>query len=228
MATTWRTVALLTCLLVASPAAWATTLTFTNSSPITLPSTSGGAATATAYPSEITVSGVPDTLQTVSVDINGWTDSSPGDIHFELVGPTGIGFEFLGGVGSSANAVNIELSDGGSLVGSSGPLVSGVFQPTVYSCITLPSLASPSCAATVGFATFENKFAGSNPNGTWGLYIYDPDTGDSAGTISDGWSLDLETSATPVPVPVPAPALLLFVGLSTLAGLQRKISRPVT
>jgi PEP-CTERM motif len=226
MAAKLRTVLFVTCLLVAPAAARATTTTFTNSNPIILPSTSGGAATATTYPSDITVSGL-GTVQGVTVTLRNWTDSSPEDIYFELVGPSGADFEFLGGVGTTATGVSLQLEDEGpTLVDSSGNLISGSYLPTVYgSCVTLPSLPKPSCAAVIGASTFFTQFAGSDPNGTWSLYIYDPDTGDSAGSISNGWSLTLDTNGTTTggggtTAPEPASILLVGLGLVALAGLQ--------
>ena len=38
-------------------------------------------------------------------------------------------------------------------------------------------------------------FYGSNPNGTWSLFVVD-DNGNNAGTISGGWNLSIKTSTT--------------------------------
>jgi len=245
MAHASRAFLVLTCLLIASLAGWTTT--FADSNPIIIPSTSGGAATATTYPSNVVVSGLSGSVQTVTVELIGWTEPAPEDIYFELVAPTGNGFEFLGGVGGTSSfvALNILLADSASLLAPPTLLNSGTFLPTVLgSCVTLPSLASPKCAATIGTSTFENVFGGTDPDGTWSLYIYDPDTGDSAGSLQE-WSLKIGTTSGSIGggtgdgggggtgnggttgMPEPSLMLMLPVGLLALAGLRlraRKIA----
>jgi hypothetical protein len=220
MAAKLRVVQLLTCVLGATAAGWATT-TFSNTNPITLPSTSVAAATATTYPSNIFVTGLSGTLTDVTVRLSNWTEPDPEDIYFELIAPTGADLEFLGGVGgvNAFSNVTINLDDSGSSVPTT-TLTSGTFKPTVLlgTCETLPSLGSPNCAATVGTSTFANIFDGIDPDGTWSLYIDDPFTGDSAGSISNGWSVSIDT--TGIGTPTPEPSSMLPVGLVVPAGLM--------
>jgi hypothetical protein len=225
-----RVVFLAACLLVVPSAAWANA-TFTNSSSITLPSTSSGAASAT--PSHISVAGLVGTLQSISVTIRSFTDPNPEDIYFELVAPNGDDFEFLGGAGGTGgiSGLNVTLQDGGtSLFGSM--FVNGTFGPTVVSCVTMPSLAHPNCAPPVDASSFLSVFSGIHPNGTWSLYIYDPVTGDAAGSINSGWSLNISTTGTGTTgsssTPEPGSMSLLLVGLLAFAGLRLRVRKNAT
>src|SRR5579871_6149392 len=89
---------------------------FSNTNPITTPSTAGGNTPpqkASPYPSQISVSGLSGTTTHVTVSLNGWTENGsaafPGDRDFMLVGPTGAAFEFFGGCGSFHTFINITV-----------------------------------------------------------------------------------------------------------------------
>ncbi|MGO9060295.1 MAG: Ig-like domain-containing protein, partial [Candidatus Binataceae bacterium] len=194
-------------LLSARGGAWAQT-SFQNTNPISLPNTvsSVGPLDANPYPSQISVSGLTGTISKVTVTLNGWTENGaspfPGDRDFLLVGPTGATFEFLGGVGSfhPFTNVSITLDDAAASALSSAQLVPGSFKPTnrlAGLCTNFPTPAptSSSCAAPNGSATFASVFNGTDPNGTWSLYIMDPFAGDSAGSIGAGWTLTLTMAA---------------------------------
>jgi hypothetical protein len=194
-------------LLSAGGSVWAQT-SFSNTNPISLPSTVGssGPLDATPYPSQITVSGLTGTISKVTVTLNGWTENTsnafPGDRDFLLVGPTGATFEFLAGAGSffSFSNIRITLDDAAASALTGAQLVSGTFRPTNREtgfCTNFPAPAPPSsnCAATNGSATFASVFNGTAPNGTWSLYIMDPFAGDGAGSISSGWSLTITVAA---------------------------------
>jgi len=77
----------------------------------------------------------------------------------------------------------------------------GTYKPTAYfnfDDFTPPGpdhLSYNNPGPDSGFsATFASTFAGTNPNGTWNLYVQDFSSGDD-GSISGGWSLEINTGA---------------------------------
>jgi subtilisin-like proprotein convertase family protein len=184
---------------------------FTNPAAITIPNATAPAP-ASPYPSNITVSGLTGTISKVTVTITGLNHTFPDDIDMLLVGPTGAKFLFWSDVGGSVDAsgLNITLDDAAaSNMPDVGGLSSGTFKPTDCdgSPCTLdnpedvafpaPAPAPPySETGPTGSATFANIFNGTNPNGTWSLYIIDDSLGD-AGSISGGWSLNITENAPP-------------------------------
>jgi uncharacterized repeat protein (TIGR01451 family) len=74
----------------------------------------------------------------------------------------------------------------------SSQIISGTNKPTAY----FPVTAFPAPAPAAPYATNMANFNGSNPNGTWSLFVID-DSSLNSGAISNGWSLNLVT-ANPV------------------------------
>jgi hypothetical protein len=118
------------------------------------------------------------------------------------VGPIGATFEFLGGCGdfNPFSNITLTLDDSASSECSKSALASGTFQPTVRLtgfCTNFPSPApaNSNCAAPDGTASFGSIFNGSNPNGTWSLYIFDNFAGDSPGSIGSGWTITITLAA---------------------------------
>jgi subtilisin family serine protease len=165
---------------------------------------------ATPYPSTLTVSGLsgvignePNSLQ---VRINGFSHTYPGEVSFLLEGPTGARLLIQSFVaeGEDANNHVYTISDAGAEKMSTSALVQGsVYKPTALSLsngFSLPNFPSPGPGnsynnpgpANNGTATLISTFGGTNPNGTWSLYVKDEFSGDR-GRI-DNWSLDILTS----------------------------------
>jgi subtilisin-like proprotein convertase family protein len=167
--------------------------------PITIPDS----GTAVPYPSDIVVSGVTGTVAKVTVTINGLTHTFPDDLDFLLVGPQGqnaIIWSDAGGGGDVTN-ITVTLDDGAeTALPDAGPLVSGTFQPANYT--PNPDMwPAPAPAPSGGSAL--SIFNGTDPNGTWSLYLVDDATGD-LGQISGGWSLTITSGGTcPTPTPTP-------------------------
>ena len=226
-ATRFSVIFLLCCMFFASASTALGSTIFSNTSAISIPA-SGAIlpVTSSPYPSTIAVSGMVGTLTDVSVMINGWTDNgstaAPADLYFLLVGPGGEAFDFMGEVGSthSFTNINLDLTDSASSQLTSNQIVSGSFKPTVlgFVCPAFPTPAPSGnvCAAPVGTTTFTSLFAGSDPDGTWSLYIMDVDAGDTASSISGGWSLAIDSTGGFVPPPpsVPEPSGLVLMGLA--------------
>src|SRR5205814_6733498 len=85
------------------------------------------------------------------------------------------------------------------LIPNSGTPVSGTFRPTNYGTGDLFPAPAPQVtynnAATAGSATFASVFNGTNPNGTWSLYVVDDASAD-IGTMSGGWSINITTTVS--------------------------------
>ncbi len=87
--------------------------------------------------------------------------------------------------------------------------MSGLFKPTAYKTATVLPSPAPAGPHATGLSTF----SGTDPNGTWSLYVFDDSVGD-AGSIAGGWSLslsavqpvngaaDLSLTATAAPTPI--------------------------
>ena len=76
-----------------------------------------------------------------------------------------------------------EASAGGPIA-DSGPLASGAYLPSAYidgDTFDAPAPAGPYVADLT-------VFAGTDPNGTWQLFVMD-DAGGDVGEIAGGWSL---------------------------------------
>jgi hypothetical protein len=173
--------------------------TFSNATPVTIPTSGAGVP----YPSNINVAGLSGTVSNVTVNLKNLSHTFPGDVGMLLVGPGGQKFIVLDGVIGGSPWVNITytLSDtAAGLIPSSGPPVSGTFKPTSYfSGDVFPAPAPPGPnqePAPVGAATFASVFNGTNPNGTWSLYVFDFATGDG-GAMAGGWDISI-TTTTPV------------------------------
>jgi subtilisin-like proprotein convertase family protein len=192
--------------LVIPASASAAETTFANSANITIP-TSGAA---TPYPSQIAVSGLESPVQEVEATLQNVDHQCLYDVDVLLVGPSGAKTMLLsdGGTGTCqaqpvATDLNITLDDDAATVYPCGTNVSGTFKPTddpPGSCIkaddpfTAPAPPGPYPAAL-------SEFDGTNPNGTWSLFVID-DLSTYSGAIQQGWSLKLTTADPPAP---PAP-----------------------
>ena len=181
---------------------------FTNPALITI----NDASTATPYPSAIVASGlgtsIPATPGSVKVTLNGFSHTFPDDVGVVLVGPTGAALNIMDGATSSgggnvASNVTLTLSDtGATRVPNDAALVNGTtYQPGDYYGDNYPAPGpgtTYNSPPTTGAATFSSTFAGTNPNGTWSLYVVDFVGGDD-GTIPGGWSLEINAGPTVIP-----------------------------
>lgn len=164
---------------------------FCNPGPIAIPDGALTGGPATPYPSNIFVSGLTGAVSKVTLTLNNLTEARPDDLDMLLVGPNGAKFVTMSDVGGQ-NAVGnttLTLDDtAASLLPDESLVTTGTFRPTaVNSGAVFPSPApgAPySFAAPFGAATFATLFGGSNPNGTWRLYVVDDATGGGAGSIA--------------------------------------------
>ena len=173
-------------------------VSFTNSTTITIPSS----GTATPYPSDIVVAG-QGTVQHVTVTINGLTHTFPDDLDFLLVGPAGQNAIIWSDAGGSldVNNVVVTLDDvAPNPLPDSAQIVSGTYQPANYG--TGDTWPAPAPAPLGGSAL--SIFNGTDPNGTWSLYLIDDASGD-LGMIAGGWTLTITSGCGPTATPTPTP-----------------------
>ena len=174
--------------------------TFANSGAITI----NDAAPASVYPSRIFVTGLSGTLSKVTVQLKALNHPRPDDLDFLLVGPHGEKFVVLSDVGgtTAASGLNLTLDDSAAaLAPDSAALGSSTYKPTdvdTADTFPAPAPAAPyNCPAPAGIATLTNTFAGTDPNGTWSLYIVDGTAGPSGqvASLASGWALTFTTSS---------------------------------
>ena len=187
----------------------ASAATFSNNSGITINDSSASCngepspapGKADPYPSEIAVSGLGSFVTDVNVTISGLQHDFPDDVGMLLVGPQGqrtlLMTDSGGFAGFGSPAVDLMFDDEApNFVPDNGPIASGSYKPTVGTatfsndCVAPSSFPIPAPAGPYGSSSL-SMFDGTDPNGTWSLYVID-DTSGSAGVIS-GWSLDIST-----------------------------------
>ena len=156
---------------------------FSNAVNINIPNS----GVASPYPSNISVSGMPGTVADVNVSLFGLEHARPDDIDILLVGPAGQKMILLSDVGGTNGIPGVDLvldDEAANFLPDSGQLTSGTFKPTNIG--TGDTFASPAPAGPYG--SLLSDFDGTNPNGTWRLYVVD-DGNPRNGSISGGWGL---------------------------------------
>ncbi len=170
---------------------------------------------ATPYPSTINASSLQGTIQKVTVTLNNISHTFPDDVDVLLVGPGGQKALLMSDVGGGSDLVNVNLTFDDAAAGSlpdGSQITSGTYKPTDFDTAndTFPAPA-PAGPFTASLAVFN----GTNPQGTWQLYVRD-DVGGDFGAIAGGWSLQF-TLAPLITVVDTLPAGMTydsFVGLN--------------
>jgi subtilisin-like proprotein convertase family protein len=145
---------------------------------------------ASPYPSTIEVSGVSGTISNLKVTIANLSHTWPSDIDMVLFGPTGAhSIIFTDAIGSSTGITGrtYTFQTGATALPLSGYPASGTYG--VVNGGSYSGSGTPSTVTNTGLGTFN----GTNPNGTWSLYVYDQTSGD-IGSIGS-WSLEIATDA---------------------------------
>ncbi|MFP7226171.1 hypothetical protein SFC42_24095 [Priestia filamentosa] len=170
-----------------------TTTTFTNTTPIIIPAT-GDVGPANPYPSSIVVSGLTGSILKVTATFNNLSHTHPSDIIALLVGPGGENVILMAGAGNGFDIVNVTLTfddEAPTPLPENAQIVSGTFQPSNYEISTAPIPPAP----PPPYGSTLSVFNGTNPNGTWNLFIFDQFEQD-VGTMASGWELNI-TSCEP-------------------------------
>jgi subtilisin-like proprotein convertase family protein len=172
------------------------TYTFSNPANITIP-VQGQAA---PYPSTINVSNVPSTIEKLTVTLTNFTHTFPADVDILLVGPGGQSFLLFSDTGGGTGISNVNLTfDDTATAVPVAPITSGTYKPSntdLNDTFPAPAPAGPyQSPGPQGTATFASVFGGTQPNGTWSLYVID-DLGGDSGMIAGGWSITITNSIT--------------------------------
>ena len=176
------------------------TTSYTNSSDINIGTT---VSSAIPYPSTISVSGLTGTITNVTLEITGFSHNRPDNVDMLLVGPGGQTLIFWSDAGGNDvldNVVNqtFTFSDAGAnYLPDANLLTTGTYKPTNYEStpdlFQLPAPAGPYYESGPNGTFMFNIFRGTDPNGTWSLYIMNDEGGNNAAVIS-GWTLNLTTT----------------------------------
>jgi hypothetical protein len=182
---------------------------------------------ASPYPSEIAVSGLPGSVTKVTVTLNNLNFGSPPDADVLLVGPNGQSVILMSDArgDGTGHIINMTLTfDDAALspLPSDQSLRSDTYKPTNFD-----SAADlfPAPAPFGPYGATLSVFNGTNPNGTWSLYVVDdnPDNPfDDFGPdveIAGGWSVTVTTTA---PIPNPIDDAQFFVRRHYLDFLNRE------
>lgn len=171
------------------------TQTFTNPSPIAIPV----GATATPYPSIINVSGFnPDEkICKITATIKDLTYNQNTCIKILLVGPQNQVVELIACQDfniAEPNAVTYTFDDSATNFLTCGVLdPSGTYKPTAcYGEENDP--LTPPAPQTAPYSLLLSDFSGTNPNGTWQLFVDNTDFGFNTGNIAGGWSITITTT----------------------------------
>jgi subtilisin-like proprotein convertase family protein len=162
---------------------------------------------ATSYPSSVTVAGANNGITDVNVLLKGYNHGSPDDVDALLVGPGGQRVMLMSDVGGVTDAVGLNLTlddQAATVLPDGGPLVAGTFQPTNIG--TGDTMPAPVAASPGTASTSLSLFNGTNPNGTWQLFVSDDAGNTFGGSFSAGWALQISTADTPAAPAITAPA----------------------
>ncbi len=198
---------------------------FANTDSISIPNATSPPGEASPYPSHIAVSGLgPVTALTAT--LTGVTYGFTQDLNALLVGPTGKSEILLGNVGPStgtqdASNVTVTFTDAAaSAIPQTTPLgapgASVMSKPVDYNAVdTFPAPAPVKPygePAPAGSGTLAGAFNGTNPDGTWSLYLVTDGAGDGAGAVAGGWSLTFTPDSQTVTFTSPAPTHAVVSG----------------
>jgi Ca2+-binding RTX toxin-like protein len=160
---------------------------------------------ANPYPSSINVSGLLGTVGKATVTLTNLTHTYPDDIDILLSGPGGQAVILTSDAGGSDDVSNVTLTfddAAGSTLLNDTLITSGTFRPFNFVGNDLVDNFAPGPTPT---GSTLGVFTGTDPNGTWNLWVVDDEDQD-VGALS-GWTLSLDgpTLAPGTPPPPPPP-----------------------
>jgi|GEM_PF-1310294 len=150
------------------------------------------------YPSTRSVSGLGTNISDVNITITGLYHIYPDDVDMLLVGPAGQSVILMSDACGSTTISNINVTfddAAASQLSDTGACATGTFRPSNFA--GSGSEAFPSPAPASGYSSTLSVFNGTNPNGTWSLFIIDDELPDTGGVVN--WSLSISTVPTATP-----------------------------
>jgi subtilisin-like proprotein convertase family protein len=225
-ARTAKTLFVVALLLACEASGWAGTFSFSNTTPIAINDTGNPPTVAGLYPSSISVSGLYfQSISHLSITLDGFSHTFPSDLDIILAGPSGQLSMLMSEVGGSTRLpvtdLTLTLDD---LAANSLPidsmLTSGTFKPTRQSPTLSFEFPSPAPSGSSSAPAALSVFNGTDPNGTWNLYVVDETSPDS-GTISRGWTMEVTT----IPEPGSFEFAALAVGCVVAIRMRRRHER---
>lgn len=163
-------------------------------------------ALGTPYPSDITVSGEAGPVGSIRVTLYDLQHINAADVDVLLVGPGGQQILLMADAGGpipSPQTLTF-VDSAGQVVPQSGSVTSGNYEPTTWTAgqpdFTAPAPGGPynePGSSVGGGPNLTSVFGGTDPNGTWRLYVRDDNgaavaAGGTNGTIG-GWGLEIFT-----------------------------------
>ena len=131
-----------------------------------------GRGPADPYPSTCSISGLSGTITDVNLVLNDLSHTWPDDIDILLVGPQGQDAVVMSDAGDYPDAIFVDLTlddQAATVLPDSDQLATGSYRPADYEPGDPFPAPAPTPTGNVPFGTFN----GTNPNGTWSLYVVD-------------------------------------------------------
>ncbi len=200
--------------------------TISNAQAIVIPKS----GSATPYPSPIEVSDLRGVVTDLNVQLDGFEHAFPADVNVVLVGPGGQSVDLMNGVGGfgSVSGLTLTFDDGGTALKEGRKATSGTFSPSSSAKREGFGFRGPPPAPSPPHGTSLALFNGTDPNGTWELYVFD-DSDRDAGRITGGWALSLELgTATASPGPTGSTGVSGSTGSAGAVIFQDDFSNPAS
>ena len=171
------------------------TRTFRNPAVIQLLTAQTSPVSASPYPSPIAVSGRGGKIRDVNVRLTRFSHDDPDEVAVLLVGPRGQTATVMAEIGAETQIISLtlRLDDEAATPLTDTGLRSGTFRPVndVGAAIAFNAPAPPVTSANAALSVFD----GTNPNGTWQLFVQDRNGASDTGAFAGGWELEITTKA---------------------------------
>ncbi|HEY3052804.1 MAG TPA: M36 family metallopeptidase, partial [Thermoanaerobaculia bacterium] len=152
-----------------------------------------GMAPAVPYPSSIDVSGMSGQITKVTATISKFNHAFTADTDVLLVGPGGQSVILMSDVALLGSGVfTLTFDDAATTPKLDYPGASGTYKPVNYGLANEEIFPAPAPAAPYGSTL--SVFNGTDPNGTWKLFVVDDSSSFGTGSITGGWSLTITTT----------------------------------